>query len=194
LTYQPSETAFLQALGYVPTSCGSSWCLWNALDKWDFYAEVKTECQIACYNHKVCGSGESFGFSCDERSDCYKENCTFCTNGCYENTGSCYVSPSGIPPLTGNIDPFTYIIDLTQNAFSPVILTILSVCIIGGGMIITATQMNNVNWQVVLSIGILLSFVFWSIHWLDTIYMVLFILSLALLWSRSLVSHVKGGE
>jgi hypothetical protein len=193
-TYQPSNTAFLQAIGYIPTSCGQLSCLWNALDRWDFFASVKIECTLGCYQHKVCGSGDLLGYSCLERSDCVQENCTFCNNGCKVNTGECLPSGGeGLPPPEINQDIFSYTLGLSKNLFSSVTLTLMSVCIIGGSMFTVAYEgKGRIPMEIVLAIGILMSFVFWKIQWLDTIYMILMILVLALFFGNKIASNIKG--
>jgi hypothetical protein len=193
-TYQPSNTGFLQAIGYIPTSCGQLSCLWNALDRWDFFASVKIECTLGCYQHKVCGSGELLGYSCVERSDCVQENCTFCNNGCKLNSGECLgAGGEGLPTPEINQDIFSYSLGLSKNLFSSVTLTLMSVCIIGGTMFTVAYEgKDRIPMEIVLAIGILMSFVFWKIQWLDSIYMILFILVLALFFGNKIASNIKG--
>lgn len=187
--YKAGDKGLLQAIGFVPSSCGSCW--FSGVDKWVFDAYYKVECDILCYEHWYCIYEN---YKAYEDGSCNPTNLTYCPNNCNKNTGECYGSAGeSLPQPSESKDIFEYSVNLGKSLFSPMVLTVFSVCIIGGSMFTVAYEgKDRIPVEIVLAIGILMSFVFWKIQWLDTIYMILMVLVLALFFANKISSNIKG--
>ena len=132
--------------------------------------------------------------SCMENPDCTINytTCTRCLTGvCNADTGLCQEDTTDISQPTGDI--FDWVVDESKENLSSFFLITLSIGSIAGGMLITMQQTEN-NWQIATGVGMLISFIFWRIGFLDTAFFILWILTVALLWSKTIYSAFKGSD
>jgi len=182
-TYKANDQALLQVIGTVPTSCGSWYCGFDRVQAWILSADLKVECQTGCYNHTVCGSGQYFGYSCFERSDCYQESCTFCPLGCRENTGLCVIAgePTIAPQLSSYANPFKFLKDTVEFSFadSTWMLTLISIFLTGGSAVFVGIKAKN--WVIALIVAMGVALFFLTMGWLPSWIGIIWVLSIALL-------------
>jgi hypothetical protein len=117
--------------------------------------------------------------SCISNITCITDQSCYCANGC-EN-GVC--KSSNLPTVTG--DPFTYIINLTQATFSPMVLSGISLITSLGIAIATyAFGKQEMNLPIITFLAFILFFT--MISWLSAWIGIIISISIVLLLSRSL--------
>jgi hypothetical protein len=198
-TYKANDQALLQVVGIVPTSCGSWWCGFDRVQAWILSADLKVECQTGCYNHTVCGSGNTFGYSCFERSDCYQESCTFCPLGCRENTGLCViagepsVTPSGVAPQPSSYaNPFKFLKDAVEFSFadSTWMLNLISIFLTGGSAVFVGIKAKN--WVIALIVAMGVALFFLTMGWLPSWIGIVWVLSIAIVLTSMFREKIVG--
>jgi len=157
-------------------------------------------CKQPCGDRKVCYTIGNNVYSIDELTDC-KLNSTqidsehLCTLGCTEDTGICVgqevTTTISISDSCLESEDFIYCsIESFDVLFQPETLLMISVMVIAISMV--ATQYFAKDWRISTVSGMLVATMFWKLTWLDSIYFILWVLTIGIVWANSLSKAVKG--
>jgi hypothetical protein len=178
-----SNMATGSSTGFVPTDCNCKGWFDKGITTFTLVSNLYVTCDRPCSLGWFCsGDYETYRLV-----DCSQNESSFCLYGCSLSSGRCN---SGIPDPSENLDIFSWLLKLGNNAFPEFVKNIISFGVIGVVIVTIALEMKTaeggIEWRIPLGVGLGLIAVFLVMKWLNPIIGVLWILSIAIIFMKSM--------